>query len=110
MSEPSHMSIAATQLCPCGSGLRAIRCCSLQPGARPPAEATRHLTPLIERAMAAYRLGATETDERPFLDVLELAPDRTGALFTLYEIRKAQGVATAAEALIRRIVAFDPNN
>jgi tetratricopeptide (TPR) repeat protein len=104
------MSIAATQLCPCGSGLRAIRCCSLQPGARPPAEATRHLTPLIERAMAAYRLGATETAERLCLDVLELAPDRTGALFTLYEIRKAQGVATAAEALIRRIVAFDPNN
>jgi len=104
------MSMTATQLCACGSGLRAIRCCSLQLGARPPAEATRHLVPLVERAMAAHRQGATETAERLCLDVLELAPDRPGALSILYEIRKAQGNATAAEALIRRIVALDPNN
>jgi tetratricopeptide (TPR) repeat protein len=110
MPEPHHMSMTATQLCPCGSGLRAIRCCSLQLGARPPAEATRHLVPLVERAMAAHRQGATETAERLCLDVLELAPDRPGALSILYEIRKAQGNATAAEALIRRIVALDPNN
>jgi tetratricopeptide (TPR) repeat protein len=104
------MSMTATQLCPCGSGLRAIRCCSLQIGARAPAEATRHLVPLVERAMAAHRQGATETAERLCLDVLELAPDRPGALSILYEIRKAQGVTAAAEALIRRIVALDPNN
>lgn len=55
----------------------------------PPAESTRHLVPLVERAMA---------------------PDRRGALSVLYEIRKAQGRAQAAEALIRRIVALDPNN
>ena len=97
------MSMTATQLCPCGSGLRAVRCCALQLGARPPAEATRHLVPLVERAMAAHRQGATETAERLCLDVLELAPDRPGALSVLYEIRKAQGNATAAEALIRRI-------
>ncbi len=42
--------------------------------------------------------------------MLELAPDRPGALSVLYEIRKAQGKAQAAEALIRRIVALDPNN
>jgi tetratricopeptide (TPR) repeat protein len=74
------------------------------------AEATRHLVPLVERAMAAHRQGATETAERLCLDVLELAPDRPGALSVLYEIRKAQGKAAAAEALIRRIVALDPNN
>jgi len=73
-------------------------------------EAIRHLIPLVERAMTAYRLGATETAERLCLDVLELAPDRPGALLVLYEIRKAQGAAPAAEALIRRIVALDPNN
>jgi tetratricopeptide (TPR) repeat protein len=104
------MNMAATQLCPCGSGLRSIRCCSLQLGASPPVEAIRHLIPLVERAMTAYRLGATETAERLCLDVLELAPDRPGALLVLYEIRKAQGAAPAAEALIRRIVALDPNN
>ncbi len=60
--------------------------------------------------MQAHRQGADETAERLCLDVLELAPDRPGALSILYEIRKAQGKAPAAEALIRRIVALDPNN
>jgi len=97
MSEPQRMSSAATQLWHCGSGLRAIRCCSLQLGARAPAEATRHLVPLVERTMAAHRQGATETAERLCLDVLQLAPDRPGALSILYEIRKTQGVTAAAE-------------
>src|SRR5271156_6685627 len=110
MPEPRHMSMSATQLCPCGSGLRAIRCCSLQIGARSPPEATRHLVPLVERAMAAHRQGATETAERLCLDVLELAPDRPGALSILYEIRKAQGVKHAAEAHARNAVRIAPEN
>lgn len=97
-------------LCPCGSGLRAIRCCSLQAGTLPPADATRHLVPLVERAIQAHRQGADDTAERLCLDVLELAPDRPGALSVLYEIRKAQNNHTAAEALLRRIVALDSNN
>ena len=60
--------------------------------------------------MQAHRQGADDTAERLCLDVLELAPDRPGALSVLYEIRKAQGKAQAAEALIRRLVALDPNN
>src|ERR1700727_2915296 len=97
-------------LCECGSGLRAIRCCSMQLGPLPPPEAIRHLVPLVERAIQAHRQGANETAERLCLDVLELAPDRPGALSVRYDIRKAQGNARAAEALIRRIVALDPNN
>ena len=104
------MNAPVSSLCDCGSGLRAVRCCSLQFGALPPAEASRHLVPLVERALQAHRQGANETAERLCLDVLELAPDRPGALSVLYEIRKAQGNARAAEALIRRIVALDPNN
>jgi tetratricopeptide (TPR) repeat protein len=76
----------------------------------PPPEAIRHLVPLVERAIRAHRQGANETAERLRLDVLELAPDRPGALSVLYEIRKAQGNARAAEMLIRRMVALDPNN
>jgi Tfp pilus assembly protein PilF len=76
----------------------------------PPPEALRHLVPLVERAAQAHRQGATEMAERLCLDVLELAPDRHGALSILYDIRKAQGKARAAEALIRRIVALNPNN
>src|SRR5262249_51477307 len=104
------MSASVSALCPCGSGLRAARCCSLQLHSLPPPEAIRHLVPLVERAMQAHRQGADETAERLCLDVLELAPDRPGALSILYEIRKAQEKHQAAEALIRRIVALDPNN
>jgi Flp pilus assembly protein TadD len=42
--------------------------------------------------------------------VLELAPDRPGALAVLYDIRRSQGNLTAAEVLIRRVVALEPNN
>jgi tetratricopeptide (TPR) repeat protein len=66
--------------------------------------------PLVERAVVAHRQGATEIAERLCLDVLELAPDRPGALTVLYQIRKDQGNHTAAEALLRRVVALDPNN
>ncbi len=104
------MNAPVSTLCPCGSGLRAVRCCSLQLQSLPPPEAIRHLVPLVERAIQAHRQGANETAERLCLDVLELAPDRPGALSVLYDIRKAQGNARAAEMLIRRIVALDPNN
>jgi Tfp pilus assembly protein PilF len=82
----------------------------LQQGAIPPAEATRHLVPLVERAVQAYQQGAKDIAERLCLDVLELAPDRPGALSILYSIRKEQGKGAAAEALIRRLVHFEPNN
>ena len=60
--------------------------------------------------MQAWRTGAKEVAERLCLDVLELSPDRPGALTVLYEIRKAEGMQRAAAALIRRIVALDSNN
>jgi tetratricopeptide (TPR) repeat protein len=60
--------------------------------------------------MHAYQQGAKDVAERLCLDVLELAPDRPGALSVLYSIRKDQGKAAAAEALIRRLVHFEPNN
>ena len=82
----------------------------MTPGAMPPPESSRHLVPLVERAVIAHRQGAIETAERLCLDVLELAPDRPGALTVLYQIRKDQGNQTAAEALLRRVVALDPNN
>ena len=98
------------QLCACGSGLRSVRCCAMNPAANPPADSTRHLVPLVERAAQAHRQGAIDVAERLCLDVLELAPDRPGALSILFQIRKDQGRHAAAEALLRRIVALDPNN
>ncbi len=104
------MSATSAKLCECGSGLRTVCCCALDPASVPPAESTRHLIPLVERAIQAHRGGDFATAESLCLDVLQLAPDRPGALTVLYEIRKAAGNHRAAEALIRRIVGFDPNN
>jgi tetratricopeptide (TPR) repeat protein len=98
------------RLCQCGSGLSPTRCCQLNLATLGAPEANRHLVPLEERAVQARRNGAGEAAERLALDVLELAPGRTTALSVLYEIRKAEGKQPAAEALIRRIVALEPNN
>ena len=104
------MNAVSPGSCPCGSGLRAERCCALQPAALAPAEATRHLVPLIERAARAWQRGEKDSAEQLCLDVLELAPGRPGALSILYTIRKEQGRSAAAEALLRRLVRFEPNN
>src|SRR5690349_10303073 len=104
----SAARVPETVLCICDSGLRAVRCCNPQPISLPLPQATRHLVPLVERAFTAHRQGAIETAESLCLDVLELAPDRLGALRVLYEIRKTQGKSQAAEALLRRIVLLDP--
>ena len=105
MSQPSERV-----LCACGSGLTRPRCCELNLANLGAREASRHLAPLEERAAEAHRSGASEQAERLVLDVLELAPGRTRALGVLYEIRKAQARPEAALALIRRVVAVDPNN
>jgi tetratricopeptide (TPR) repeat protein len=104
------MSQSAFQMCPCGSGLRSARCCAVDQASMPLPASARHLVPLIERAVVAYRQGAIETAELLCLDVLELAPDRPGALTVLYQIRRDQGNHLAAEALIRRVVSLDPND
>jgi len=99
-------------LCDCGSGLRAVRCCrfDLSTAGPLPAAAARHLQPLAQRAAEAVERGANAEAEPLCLDVLELAPTHVGALATLYRIRRAQGAARAVEALLRRIVAIDPND
>ena len=99
-----------TQLCECGSGLTRARCCQFNTAVRVAPQAIRHLLPLEEQALTAHRAGANEDAERLSIDVLELAPGRTTPLSILYEIRKAQGQQTARTALIRRIVALEPNN
>jgi tetratricopeptide (TPR) repeat protein len=90
--------------------LSRARCCELNLATLGAREASRHLAPLEERAAQEQRNGATEEAERLALDVLELAPGRARALAILYEIRKAQGKSDASAALIRRLVALEPNN
>ncbi len=104
------MNTPSRNVCPCGSGLRPLRCCQLDLRTLGPSEANRHLLPLVDQAIALHGKGAFAEAERLCLDVLELAPGQGGALAILYQIRRAHGPLTAAEALIRRMVAIDPNN
>ena len=95
--------------CACGSGLRAARCCEMQPGALPQRGAALPLAPMIDRAAELLRQDAADEARRLCLSVLELAPGQLGALTTLYQICRAKGPPSAAEALLRRIVNLHPN-
>lgn len=101
---------ADARVCACGSGLTRARCCELALETLGAREASRHLAPLEARAAEARSKGANDEAERLVLDVLELAPGRSRALAILYEIRKEQGKPEASLALIRRLVALEPNN
>lgn len=101
--------IVDQRLCACGSGLRAARCCGMDFSVVPPPEASRPLLPTVERAAELQRQGAAAEAERLCLEVLELAPTQLEALSLLYQIRKAAGVETAADVLLRRIVTLHPN-
>src|SRR6516164_4644603 len=97
------------RLCACGSGLRAMRCCQLDPAMLPLAEAVRPLLPVVERAVELHRQDNPAEAEKLCLEVLELAPGQPDALSLLYRIRRAGGAERAAETLLRRIVALYPN-
>src|SRR5438128_394919 len=96
-------------LCPCGSGLRSVRCCGQDLSLKVMTAAARHVAPLAEQALAAHADGRTEEATALCLDVLELAPGQPQALGLLYQLRRGDRPA-AAEALIRRIVALYPND
>jgi hypothetical protein len=79
------------QLCACGSGLRATRCCQLDISRLPSREAVRPLLPVVERAVQLHNQGVTAEAERLCLEVLELTPGQLDALSVLYQLRKAAG-------------------
>lgn len=87
------------RLCPCGSGLRALRCCEMLAASLPDPAATR----LLDAALAS-------PDEATLLAALDLAPDHPGALRALYQRRAEHGPASAADALLRRYVGHHPND
>jgi tetratricopeptide (TPR) repeat protein len=96
-------------LCACGSGLRAVRCCQLDPALMPPADAARPLAPVVERAVELHRQNNPGEAEKLCLEILELAPGQPEALSLLYRVRRAGGAERAAETLLRRIVTLYPN-
>jgi Flp pilus assembly protein TadD len=104
------MAMVDMRPCGCGSGLRQVRCCSLDGSALASPEASRQLAPLIERAIQSRHKGADAAAERLCIDVLELSPGDPDMLWMLSRLRDAGRAADAAEALVRRLVALYPNH
>lgn len=96
--------------CPCGSGLRRLRCCALDLATLSPPDASAPLKPLLEQAETALIDKDIPAAEAALRALLELAPGREDALFTLHRLLRQQGKIAAAEALLRRLVAINPNN
>ena len=103
----SHLdgSLRDRRACPCGSGLRALRCCEMPPACLPDPVAAGKLDAAIETALSGEK-----PDEAALLAILDLAPDHPAALRALYALRAERGPANAAEALLRRFVGHHPND
>lgn len=95
--------------CACGSGLRAVRCCRLDPAGLPDPANHPVLDPLLEQARTARTANRNREAERHLLQLLDLAPHHREGLRLLFEIRRAEGRMPAAEALIARIAALPPD-
>ncbi len=102
--------MADINLCPCGSGLRRIRCCGLDFGSLSPAEATAPLLPLVEQAEQKFKAGDAAGAEAGIRQFLELAPGREEGLVFFYRLLRHQQKMQPAEAVIRRVVTLNPNN
>jgi tetratricopeptide (TPR) repeat protein len=102
--------MAEIQFCPCGSGLRRIRCCALDLSALSAPEATSALMPMLEQAEARLKAGDMPGAEALVKQLLELAPGREEALTFFYRLLRTQNRPQPAEAIIRRAVTINPNN
>ncbi len=102
--------MADQNLCLCGSQLRRIRCCGLDFSTLSPPEATAVVLPLLAQAEAAQQANDLMNADRFVRQALELAPGREDALIFLYRLCRQQNRPQPAEALIRRVVALNPNN
>ena len=102
--------MADLSLCTCGSGLRRVRCCALDFATLSPPELGGLLAPLLAQADALVAAGDKAGAEAKLHQLLELAPGHEDGLLLLYRICREQTRGQAAEALIRRVVALNPNN
>src|ERR1043166_3817656 len=95
--------------CPCGSGLAPANCCSLPRLEAPTQETLAKFAAQAQQAAASLERGNAAEAERHALAILNQVPCHADALAVLYKIRNATGVKAAAEALLARLVAINPN-
>ena len=95
-------------LCECGSGLAAVCCCDLDLAAAQPESPA--VAALVERALQAQAAGDLVAVERACLAVIDACPMQRDAIRMLMQLHRTGGNLRAAEALLRRLVALDPND
>jgi Tfp pilus assembly protein PilF len=99
-----------TDLCDCGSGLRAVRCCALDMAVLPAAESLALLDASGLEATRLYNEQKLAEATALALKLLDLAPNHRMPLRVLFEIRRGETKARAAEALARRLADLPSDN
>jgi Tfp pilus assembly protein PilF len=99
-----------TDLCDCGSGLRAMRCCALDMTDLPAAESLALLDASALEATRLYNEQKMADATALALKLLDLAPSHRISLRVLFEIRRSENKSKAAEALARRLAELPSDN
>lgn len=90
-------------LCPCGSLLRAARCCEADKAQWPGQEAAALLDDKAAEATKLFNAKDYDEAEALALKILDAVPNQRAALRVLFEVRKAQKRFNAADALGARL-------
>ncbi len=90
-------------LCPCGSGLRAVRCCNADKAQWPGQEAAALLDEKAAEATKLFNEKKYDEAETLALRILDAVPNQRPALRVLFEIRNAQKRHKAADVLGARL-------
>ncbi|MDE1896917.1 MAG: sulfotransferase [Rhodospirillales bacterium] len=91
------------ELCPCGSGLRQVRCCAADVAQWPGEEAAALLDDKAAEATKLFNEKQHGGAEALAVKILDAAPNHRAVLRVLFEIRHAQKRIKAADALGARL-------
>ena len=101
---------ATGELCACGSGISQQRCCDLKQVNLLNNQQQQAIAPHFQRARTAIEENDRDKAQQICVAILEKAPSHIASLRMLWEIHKQAEHATAAEALLKRLVKLQPND
>lgn len=97
-------------LCACGSGLRTVRCCRLDPATLPDPAYYGLLAGPVKSLGDLRAEGKNREAARLAVKILDLAPLLPDGLRVLFDIRLAEGQNQAALALAARLALIEPDD
>ncbi len=96
--------------CQCLSGLLAVKCCGLTEVALPTAEDKTRFSLQLNQADLARDQGELSKAAADYISILQLSPAHIEALYGLAQVRQAENITSATEALLQRCIKIDPNS